>query len=782
MSAMALLLSLWGGVQAAPDLPVATNPIDNASQLQPNVTFTWTGSVGSTYRLQVSTSETFADTVVDEQGFTDTFRNPAGLKHGTHYFWHVSARNATGVSEYSPTFDFTTIIAAPPITVLAEPANGATNTSIKPVLKWRKLTQASGYQVQIATNAAFTTPVLDLTTTGDTTLTPGTNFEVSKLHYWRVRARNVGGEGPWSAAWTFTTIPPLPAVPDLLVPADNAAALTLPITFKWHKAERAAAYTVVISTFSDFRTTLFDTAIARGDTALVYSGKLVYGATYYWRVRSENAGGNSAYAQADHFSTLEKPPAPLLALPAVDAVNLPLTPGLFWRKTARAVSYRLEVSLSAAFTTLLVNDSTGDTSKVLSPLQYQTAYYWRVRARNAAGFSVYSEVRKLTTLTLAVPPASDLVSPADGADAQAATLVLKWRTSLRTDTYRLQVSLSPTFATTVFDDATLKDTTKSVGPLKDNETYYWRVNAKNAAGAGVFSEIRSFTTKEGAAAEPVLVSPADNAGNLPTDVTFKWKTSANATTYLVQVSEKADFSTKVEEDEDVDTEFVAEDLDNGKTYYWRVRAQNGAGNSDYSDARKFTVVVHAPDACVLISPTDNATDQKLNLTLTWHKVPQASAYRIQMSLAPSFSTVSIDDSALTDTTKSFTELAANTQFYWRVRAKNAGGLGAWSEIRGFKTLAVTAISQLRSGKSEGFQLLSGRPGAGAEVVYAVPEARHVRFTVINPADGRSFDLVDRSVEAGSYRLAVGSLGRARGIYFLSMTAGTYRQTQKVFLP
>jgi hypothetical protein len=569
-----------------------------------------------------------------------------------------------------------------------------------------------------------------------------------------------------------------------LVPADDAAGLTLPVTFKWHKADRAATYTLVLSTVADFKTTLFDTTITKGDTAMVYDGKLEYGATYFWHVRSENAGGNSAYSAADNFATLAKSPAPALALPAADAVDLPITPALFWHKTVRAASYRLEVSATAAFTTLLANDSVVDTSKAIGPLEYKTAYYWRVRARNLAGFSVYSDVRKFTTVALTTPPAPALASPADGAGAQAATLVLKWHPSLRAATYHLQVSVSPTFAATVFDDATLKDTTKSVGPLKNDETFYWRVEAKNAAGVSLFSEIRSFSTKEGAAGEPVLASPADNAANVASVVTLKWKPSANAATYRVQVSEKADFSALAKEDQAVpDTDFVADGLGNGKTYYWRVRAQNGAGNSDYSDARKFTVVVQSPDACVLVSPADNAVDQKRNLTLKWHPVAQAASYRFQLSMTPSFSTIAVEDSAATDTSKSFIDLAANTQFYWRVRAKNAGGIGAWSEIRGFKTEPGSAIAPLRSGKSEGFQLLSGRSGSqGAELVFAVSEERHVRFTVINPVNGRSFDLVDRTMAAGNYRVPVGSLGRARGIYFLSMTAGAFRQTQKVFLP
>ncbi len=785
MSHFALVLSLWGGVHAAaPAVPAVQSPLDGAIQLQPNVAFTWTASAGSTYRLQVSLVENFATTVVDDQGFTDAFRNPAGLKNGTHYFWHVLAKNADGSSAYSATRDFTTIIAAPAVTVLAEPANNAVNAALKPLLKWRKLGDAAGYQVQVSTNAAFTGVVVDVPTVVDTVLNVATALDVSKAYFWRVRARNVGGEGPWSLAWSFTTVPAAPAVPTLMVPADNAAQLLLPLTFMWHKADRAVAYTVEISTAADFKTLFFDTTLAKGDTALVYGKKLEYGSTYYWRVRSENPGGNSAFSAPRAVSTLDRPATPLYAKPDADDVDLPVNLGLFWHKTARAVTYRVEWSTSATFATFSFDSTLTDTTKAIGPLDNKTTYYWRVRAKNAAGVSAFTAPRKFTTIILIAPPAPALASPADAATGQSASPTLKWHPSLRAVTYRLQVSLSPTFATTAFDDATLKDTTKAVGPLMNDQTYYWRADAKNEAGVSAWSEIRSFSTKEGAVSEPVLVTPADNAANLPQSLTLVWKPAANAATYRAQISLKADFSTRAADDSDLtDTTLAAVGLTNGETYYWRVRAQNGAGNSEYTAARKFTVIIQAPAACVLVIPADNAMDQKRNLTLKWGAAARAASYRFQLSLTPTFATVAIDDSGLTDTAKALIDLQANTQYFWRARAMNAGGPGAWSEIRSFKTEAGSAVNHGFAGNAQGFKVVSGRSAAqGAELEFSVKSEGQVRFTVINPVNGRSFDLVNKRMEAGTYRVPVGTQGRARGIYFLSMSAGAFRQTQKVFLP
>lgn len=92
------------------------------------------------------------------------------------------------------------------------------------------------------------------------------------------------------------------------------------------------------------------------------------------------------------------------------------------------------------------------------------------------------------------PAAPTLVSPDDSATGVSTSPTLFWNSSAQATTYHLQLSTVSTFASTVFDDSTLTDTSKQVGLLTNSTTYFWRVSAKNTSGTSSFSSARSFTT------------------------------------------------------------------------------------------------------------------------------------------------------------------------------------------------------------------------------------------------------------------------------------------------
>ncbi|MEK9139226.1 MAG: right-handed parallel beta-helix repeat-containing protein, partial [Bacteroidota bacterium] len=81
-----------------------------------------------------------------------------------------------------------------------------------------------------------------------------------------------------------------------------------------------------------------------------------------------------------------------------------------------------------------------------------------------------------------VPSLPSLSSPSDGASSQPTTLSLSWGTSAAATKYHLQVSTSSAFTTVVVDDSSLTGTSKSVGPLANGATHYWRVRAADICG------------------------------------------------------------------------------------------------------------------------------------------------------------------------------------------------------------------------------------------------------------------------------------------------------------
>jgi hypothetical protein len=85
------------------------------------------------------------------------------------------------------------------------------------------------------------------------------------------------------------------------------------------------------------------------------------------------------------------PAAPSLSSPADGAIGVSVDPTLIWNTTAGAATYTLQVSLTPAFTSFVVNQSDiVDTLYNVTGLSNNTQYYWRVNATNEAGTGEWS--------------------------------------------------------------------------------------------------------------------------------------------------------------------------------------------------------------------------------------------------------------------------------------------------------------------------------------------------------------------------------------------------------
>jgi len=87
-----------------------------------------------------------------------------------------------------------------------------------------------------------------------------------------------------------------------------------------------------------------------------------------------------------------------------------------------------------------------------------------------------------------------LLSPANGATSIATNPTLTWSASSGAISYRLQISISPIFSTTLVDQSGITGTSFMVTGLVNNTVYYWRVNASNAGGTSDWSSVWSFMT------------------------------------------------------------------------------------------------------------------------------------------------------------------------------------------------------------------------------------------------------------------------------------------------
>ncbi len=97
------------------------------------------------------------------------------------------------------------------------------------------------------------------------------------------------------------------------------------------------------------------------------------------------------------------------------------------------------------------------------------------------------------TVNLAPPSSPTLVSPYNTQTNLPTSLMLRWDSVAGASRYRLQLSTSSLFSNLAVDDTTLTSASRKVGPLLNNTTYYWRVQARNAGGSSQYSSTWSFT-------------------------------------------------------------------------------------------------------------------------------------------------------------------------------------------------------------------------------------------------------------------------------------------------
>jgi outer membrane protein assembly factor BamB len=521
-------------------------------------------------------------------------------------------------------------------------------------------------------------------------------------YYWRVSALNQWDTSTYSTVFQFTTIIETPLTPVILSPSNGSTAQPLTPALNWGAALRASTYRLQVASDS-----LFSNLIVNDSTIATTSkqvGPLANNTTYYWRVNAKNVGGTSQYSNVWKFVTILA--TPTLVSPANLSNNVSIQPTLSWNTVSGATTYRLQVATDSLFISLVVNDSTlTATSKQVGPLIYSTAYYWRVNATNSNGSSLFSTVFRFTAIIQA-PSIPALLNPADGSSGRPTSLTLQWSPAARAEKYHLQVTTDTTLiafslvnqgdgkqkyrakayaevTSFIVNDSTLTGTSYALSSLTNNTTYYWKVSANNINGTSGYSTTWRFTT---ILATPVLQLPANNATNTSVIPVLSWSPISGTTIYQLQVSADSTFATLAVNDSSITTNSTqVGPLSYSTKYFWRMRARNTLSNSAYSSTFSFTTIIQAPSTPALLSPADGSSGQPTSLTLQWSPAARADKYHLQVTTDTTITSLIVNDSSITTTTKTTSGLLQSTRYSWRIRSINVGGKSEFTSYWSFFT-------------------------------------------------------------------------------------------------
>ena len=149
-------------------------------------------------------------------------------------------------------------------------------------------------------------------------------------YFWRASAVDLGGNGPFSSPWSFTTFLPPPV---LRAPVNGAQAQPISIVFSWAPAEGAVRYRFQLSLDSLFST------FVKNDTTETDTTRTVIGLTgatvYFWRVQGITNSGVTAFTDTWKFRTIGALPGTATLLNPVAGAQIPPDPVVFtWRRTS----------------------------------------------------------------------------------------------------------------------------------------------------------------------------------------------------------------------------------------------------------------------------------------------------------------------------------------------------------------------------------------------------------------------------------------------------------------
>lgn len=468
-------------------VPKLINPNKGALGLNLFVDFIWSNvSKGDIFEMEISDDMDF-NTIRERIVLKDTARqNYYQFAYNSLYYWRIRSKLNNALGNWSETYYFTTIVEPPK---LIAPPNNKEALSLRPTFIWSKVTDATGYILQVSKNEDFTNMVFEKTFTknNDTTYTHNSNFQFNTEYYWRVSAKMGNAMSAWSEVWKFKTkVQPV----SLRSPANTSYGVPITTILEWTPTPGGNLYEVQIAYDENFENKFFD-GISQANN--YFEPKLLeYFTKYYWRIRASDEFGPTDWSETWWFITIIQ--APQIIAPENNSKFLKSPITFQWTDFDKATNHHIQIAKDPNFKVLVVNDSTlKQPTFTISDIETNTTYYWRVRYKVNEYSGLWSEVFTFST-GIGKP---NLVFPPNDTTNMPLFITFIWEPVIGAEYYEFLLSLDPDFTQDIiFSNDQLNTNQLLIQNLKYNTTYYWKVRAKNQQTIGQWSDTWKFTTKE----------------------------------------------------------------------------------------------------------------------------------------------------------------------------------------------------------------------------------------------------------------------------------------------
>jgi hypothetical protein len=687
---------------------VLLTPANNAVNVPKPVSMVWRKALFATgYRIQIAKDSLFNVIVVNTNVSDSTYSFTTAVGN-TNYFWRVNPVYTSINGLFSLAFKFTTVQGLPNAPVLISPPNNAINQPFPTLTftwgkaietkKTQSIKQINGignkdntesilkYWYDLVTDSASLAGLVRDSALTDTTKLVSTLTQ-NTIYFWRVRAKDEVGWGPFSGWFKFTT----QTDPTALSQA-NFNAVIIPQIMSCGGTTRMP---VVV------RATLIN--LTPNKLYRFYNGGAVFtdmGTTAY-------GAGNPLFTNPDSTIYRYTTAASLTTAGGYDQFRANGS-GTFtgWFAFVNTANARFAAG-KYIIPSIVLGDSLGTTISRFAMNDSIKVVNFSSTVADTCGTGIYG-------ISVGFP--KNIISLYDNITGTGKPLS---QTYLESEGVTI-ASIAPFYTTYVEG---LNGRWGAVIP-NVNANGVRRVEQRNLATGNsmIFNTDADGTWPSGAITVnptggltpvglllndaplldyPLLVTPINNATSQPLSLTLNWNTVTYASSYRVQLATDSLFATIVKDSTLVPDSLYVTGLLGLQNYWWRVAGATTTGVGPFGSAFKFTTMMAAPIAPTLLLPVNGATGVSLTPLLDWNDVATATSYRIQIASSTqdtvNFTTNTWDTTVTTvsQATVPAGKLSQFTKYYWRVNATNGGGTGPWATKFNFTTLALSLQLNLK---------------------------------------------------------------------------------------
>ena len=716
-------------------------------------------------------------------------------------FWNVEAKEREISKETAPT-SIAPVAPLPKPTELAGTSISGVGTQIN--LVWRdNATGETGFQIAVSSNGGTSYsvnsagPSLGAFGTGILPgLTPGMTYKIA------VRAVKTGA-GPtdftsctvtipgvsdniadqyscWSDIITVSTNPTVPTAPSNVVILDNETKQTEATLYFNDNSTNEQGFYISRSTNGGPWVPVVTLPAYSGTGQRTYVDKTIQDASYHrYQIAAYNVSGLSTVVTSRQFETLPyAPQAPSILISPWTTLN----------------TIRIEWTFNSTNQTATViqrsNDGVNfyDLNDSYFPFinWYEDAglgegqtFWYRVMVVNKGGRSGPSNVIQATTKRHTAPPAPyDLVAKT----MSPYRIDLNWSNAIP-GPYDIPVASNIYRSTNgtnfvKIGEVTPEQFTYSDTTGKPKTKYWYRIGSANTYGEN-FSNVASATTL-GPPSMPTdlqVIATKDSLGN---DILVaKWTDASDDEDYFV-----LERATDVNFTQNLLTANLLKNytsatsipFDEGMTYYFRIRAVNVHGSSDYTDWTSvtsfYTAIPNKPYAL-------KATAAGKSVTLKWgDDSNKEEGFEVERSTDGAnfgkLTTTAANATSYIDNT-----VANSTKYWYRVRAVNPKGASAYTDTVSVTIAAATQALVVRGDVSNEAWQVYPNPTVDA-VQVTLPESMQNQIGVVTIVDKTNREVLKTKLNSNQKEYRFDLSNFSEGTYIINISTGSQQISKRVY--